>query len=154
MTSRARKAGSFLKSKTGQALGGMLKAAAKTALPMIGNAIVPGLGGAVGSAAADAFGLEAEGLSAEDAQWESAKSFIRFADAAIKKAASTHPAVPPHAAAQSALLQAAKQFAPGLLREAAPTRRPPMHHPNPAAHGSGATGRWIRRGNKIVLLGV
>jgi len=152
-----RKAGAFLKSKTGQALGGMLKAAAKTALPVIGNAIAPGVGGVIASAAGDAFGLETEGLSAEDAQWESAKSFIRFADAAIKKAASTHPAVPAQAAAQAALLQAAKQFAPGLLREAGPM--PPQSRPGgPApAHPSythSAQGRWIRRGNKIILLGV
>lgn len=152
-----RKAGAFLKSKTGQALGGMLKAAAKTALPIIGNAIAPGVGGAIASAAGDAFGLETEGLSAEDAQWEAAKSFIRFADAAIKKAASVHPAVPAQAAAQSALLQAAKQFAPGLLREAGPMTPPNRPGAPPTSRppfGQAAHGRWVRHGNKIILFGV
>jgi hypothetical protein len=161
-----KKAGSFLKSKTGQALGGMLKAAAKTALPMIGNAIVPGVGGALASAAGDAFGLETEGLSSEDANWETAKGFVRFADAAIKKAAGAHPAVPPQAVAQTALLQAAKQFAPGLLRETGPgprAGRPGRGRPSSgavsgpaygAAPGQAAQGRWIRRGDTIVLLGV
>jgi len=149
-----RTAGKFLKSKTGQALGGMLKAAAKTALPVIGNAIAPGIGGMVASAASDAFGLEMEGLSAEDAEWEAAKSFVRFADAAIKQASSAHPSVPPQAAARTALIQAAKQFAPGLLRETGSPHHPRAQPASPAHHGSGASGRWIRRGNKIILLGV
>src|SRR5215471_2816866 len=66
--------GAFVKSPTAQALGGILKGAAKQSLPSIGSAIGGYFGGATGSriggqlasAAGRIFGLEAEGLSPED----------------------------------------------------------------------------------------
>jgi hypothetical protein len=145
-----RAAGKFVKSSTGQALGGILKAAAKTALPIVGNAIAPGIGGVIAGAAGDAFGLEAEGLSGEDAEWEAAKRFIKFADSAAKQVAKLPPSVPPVEAAKRAAVIAARQFAPGLLKESA---APSLASPVAAGSGS-ASGRWIRRGNKIILLGV
>ena len=69
-----RAVGQFVKSPTGQALGGILKGAAKQALPVVGSALGGYLGGEKGaqmggqlaSAAGRVFGLELEGLSPED----------------------------------------------------------------------------------------
>lgn len=145
-------AGRFIKSPAGQALGGVLKAAAKSALPAIGNALVPGIGGPLASAVGDAFGLEAEGYSGEDAEWESAKRFIKFADFAAKQLAHAPTDTPPVEAAKRAALTAARHYAPGLLREAAPPPEASLAAPS-RMHGA-ASGRWIRRGNKIIILGV
>jgi len=103
-------------SPLGQQLGGMLRSAARTALPVvgsaIGDAIVPGIGGAVGgklaSMAGSMFGLELEGLSLEDRQYEVAKQFVRFgADATQKALALTREGNPVPAAAKVAVQQAA-----------------------------------------------
>src|SRR4029077_9842187 len=86
--------GKIVSSPLGQQLGSLLKSAAGKALPVvagaIGNAIVPGIGGAVGgklgSMASSMFGLELEGLSQEDRQYEAAKQFVRFGGDATQKA--------------------------------------------------------------------
>jgi hypothetical protein len=140
--------GKFAKSSAGQALGGILKGAAKAALPAIGNAIAPGIGGVAAGMVGDAFGLESEGLSEEDAEWESAKRFVQFADLAAKKVAQAHPNMPPIESAKNAALSAAQKFAPGLLREALTPKGEPPHT------ASGNSGRWVRRGNQIILFGV
>src|SRR5436305_5803637 len=78
----------FFKSPIGQKLGGLLKGAAKKLLPMagaaLGNLVAPGVGGAIGgqlaSKAGSMLGLEIEGLSAEDQQFEVARQFVRFAN--------------------------------------------------------------------------
>jgi hypothetical protein len=80
-------AGRVLRSDTGQALQGILRQAAGQALPMIGRGIggwiAPGRGGDVGarlaSQAGQFLGLELEGLSAEDREFETARQFVRFA---------------------------------------------------------------------------
>ena len=156
-----RKAGSGLSkaisSPLGQQLGSMLKSAAKTALPVvgsaIGNAIVPGVGGAVGgklaSLAGSMFGLETEGLSQEDRQYEVAKQFVRFGGDATQKALALTPqGTPISAAAKAAVQQAAERFVPGLLASPAATGPTPQrpHLPNLPHKGS-----WVRHGNKIVL---
>jgi uncharacterized protein (DUF697 family) len=154
--SAGRAVGGLIKSPVGKALGGALKGVAKQALPavggMIGNALLPGVGGAVGSklasAAGKAFGLELEGLSYEDQEFEVAKGVVRLAGAAASNAAQAAPSTPPQQVVQTALTEAAKAHAPGLLSGA---------HPQA---GSGqrcqhqSSGRWIRRGNTITLMGV
>jgi hypothetical protein len=144
--------GSFVKSGVGQQLGGMLKNVAKTALPMVGSAVgnlvVPGVGGAVGgklaSAAGQMFGLELEGLSHEDRDFEVAKQFVRLAADAAQTATQASPGMPPGQIAKQAVTAAAQKYAPGLI-----------------GNGSGGTsasgadhGRWVRTGRKIVLYGV
>src|SRR5262249_30254094 len=82
--------GQFARSDTGRALGGILKGAARQALPVVGRAvgqwIRPDGGGAMGagiaSQAGRLFGLELEGLSSEDREFEVARQFVRFAGAA------------------------------------------------------------------------
>lgn len=145
--------GQFVKSPVGQQLGGLLKGAAKKALPMVGNAIGGYIGGPSGaqvgsqvaSTAGRIFGLELEGLSQEDQEYEAAKSFVRFAGQTVKNAASAPPTVNPKAIAQSAVMAAARQLAPGLVAPAFTGTSP--------VGGRASSGRWIRRGTKIVLLG-
>jgi hypothetical protein len=142
--------GKFVKSPLGQQLGGMLKDVAGKALPMagaaLGNLVVPGVGGIVGgklaSMAGNAFGLELEGLSQEDREWEVAKQFVRLAGDATKTA--VNAATPnPAEAAKQAITQATARFAPGLAPGA-----------TASTNGGAHSGRWIRRGGKIVIYGV
>jgi len=116
----------FAKSGVGKSLLGGLKTIAKKALPIaggaLGNFLVPGLGGAIGSklgsAASNLFELELEGLSNEDREFEVARRFVRLATDATKKATTAARAgAPPKVAAASALKRAAANHAPGLLRK-------------------------------------
>lgn len=70
----------------GRALGGVLRSVAKKALPVLGGAVgslipIPGVGTALGAAAANAagsaLGLESEGLSNEDRDFEIARRIVR-----------------------------------------------------------------------------
>jgi hypothetical protein len=141
-----------VKSPTGRALGGILKGAAKKALPVVGGAIGGAIGGSAGGAigsrlasgAGRLFGLELEGLSPEDQEFEVARQYVRFAGSAAQKAALTPPNVPPQEAAKTAAVAAAQQYAPGMIRGKA--RSTPM-----AAGGQRRTGRWIRRGRNIII---
>ena len=154
-----RAVGSFVRSPTGQALGGILKGAAKQALPMIGSAIGGYFGGSTGAqlgsqaaaAAGQRFGLELEGLSHEDQEFELARGYVRFAGEAVKNAALAPTSQDPRMAANAAAVTAAQKYAPGLLQ--APSVRPPAASTS-AGLPTGYTGRWIRRGNKIVLYGI
>ncbi|MGH8558980.1 MAG: hypothetical protein ACRESZ_16310 [Methylococcales bacterium] len=158
-------AGKFIKSPVGRALGGILKSAAQKALPILGGALGTAIGGPAGGAigsqlaakGGQIFGLELEGLSEEDQEFEMARHFVRFAGTAAELAANAPPGVEPKMAAKSAAVTAAQQHAPGLLRPAdtspASMSTMPMRGTMPMM-GGGRSGRWIRRGRKIVLLGV
>ena len=149
--------GKFASSGLGKSLGGVLKSVAKTALPLagsaLGNMVLPGLGGAIGSklasGAGSMLGLELEGLSQEDQEFEAAKQVVRLAGDATKNALSA-PSSNPVATARGAVTRAASKFAPGLVGQS-PGRR------GGAAGATGATGaasgRWVRRGNRIIVLG-
>jgi uncharacterized protein (DUF697 family) len=148
--------GKFVKSPVGKTLGGILKGVAKKALPVVGGAlgsVVPGVGTAIGTtlgtAASKLFEVELEGLSPEDQEFEVAKRFVQLAEEATKNAALAPPSVNPQAAAKAALVAAAKKHAPGLLRGGV---TPMTAAAIPGVPGR--SGRWIRRGRKIVLLGV
>ncbi len=91
----SRAAGGIIRSPAGKALGGMLKSAAKKALPIAGRAVGTYFGGPAGgaiggklaSAAGGIFGLELEGMSGEDQEFEVARRFVRLAASATQKAA-------------------------------------------------------------------
>jgi hypothetical protein len=146
----------FVKSDAGRAVGGLLKTAAKKALPQIGQAVgdyfVPGAGGAAGAKAGafvgKALGLELEGLSGEDRQFEVSRAFVRFADEVARSAAAAPRSVPPAVAASRAASTAAAHHLPGLV-PAVQRMRPPGGPPTP---GRPRSGRWVRRGSSIVLL--
>lgn len=119
--------GKFVASPAGKALGGILKQVAKKALPIAGGALGTFIGGPAGTAlggklasmAGDAFGLEAEGLSGEDRDFEVAKRYVRFAHDAARRMAAAPATANPHAVAKAAIVEAAKRHAPGLLTSAA-----------------------------------
>lgn len=127
-------------SPLGNALVQTLKRAARPILPIrIGNLAAP-----VADApdpkqrAARIFGLELEGLSPEDKEFEVAQQFVRLAADTIRKAGAAAGSASPADVARAALAQAARHHAPGLMR-----------------HGDGLAplaGRWIRAGSRIVVL--
>jgi len=142
--------GKVVKSPLGQSLGGMLKGLAKQALPVVGSAlgnfVVPGVGGAVGgklaSMAGQALGLELEGLSMEDREFETAKQFARIAADAAHTALTAPEGAPPQRVASAAVQQALQKFAPDRGSLGSETR------------SGGQSGRWVRKGNKIILYGI
>lgn len=154
--------GKFVSSLTGQALTGALKSAAKQVLPMAGKALGGYLGGSTGaqlggqlaSAASNLF--ETEG---EDQEWEAANTFVKLASEAVKNAAQAPPGGNPRTIAQNAVLQAAQAHAPGLLSQKSSNGGQhaaaggEAHGPEQQQRGHGRSGRWIRRGNRIVLMG-
>ncbi len=151
---KARRAvGGALQSPLLRPLGGLIKGAIKKALPIagsaLGNMFVPGIGGQIGSrlasGAGSLLGLEFESLAPEDQEFEVAKRLVRMAGTAVQNAAQSADAGDPQAAARSAILAAARAHVPGLLQS--------------QSGGSGMgrrprSGRWFRRGGKIVLVGV
>jgi len=146
-------AGNFIRSDTGQALGGILKdslsSAAKQALPVVGRAIgdIAGgygdIGAQAGSAVGSLLGLELEGLSAEDREFEVARQLVRFVGSAAGQAAAAPPQIPPSTVARTAVRRAARIYAPGLL--------PRLQGRSTRLWPRG--GRWVRRGRTIVLFG-
>ena len=88
--------------------------------------------------AARIFGLELEGLSPEDKEFEIAQQFIRLASDTIRNAvAPSGQTGSPPVRAEVALQQAARQHAPGLLTFDAPA--------------SSSGGRWRRQGRRITV---
>lgn len=152
-----RAVGGFVRSpqgqQLGQQLGGMLRNVARQALPLagqaIGNYVAPGVGGAVGRQAATAagqiFGLELEGLSHEDRDFEVAKQFVRLAADAAQTAAQTPPGGAPAAIARQAVAEAAQRYAPGLLERAGG---------RPGVPSGATSGRWVRRGHRLIVHGI
>jgi uncharacterized protein (DUF697 family) len=114
----------FAHSSTGQALGGILKGAVKKVLPLAGGALGGVVGGPAGAAigsslastAGQALGLELEGLSPEDREFEVAQQLVRLGADAASAAAAAHGAEPPHMVARKAFIQSAQKHAPGLIQ--------------------------------------
>ena len=154
-----RVAGKVIRSPIGQAVGGVLKGVAKKALPLAGGAIGGYFGGPLGakigsglaSAAGSALGLEAESARAGRPRVRRREAVRARAADTVKSAAGAPPSADPRAVAQAAAVAAAKKFAPGLARRGG---GPGMGAVAAGAFGRGQTGRWLRRGNKIVLYGV
>lgn len=159
MNRAARAVGGFMSSPAGRAIGGILKGAARQILPTMGSTIGRFFGGSTGariggqaaSTAGKLFGLELEGLSAEDQEFEVARRYVRFASEAVKNVALAPTTQDPRAAANAAAVAAAQTHAPGLLQ---PRPQPGMEPPASAPLPTGHSGRWMRRGNKIVLYGI
>ena len=127
----------------------VLKGIAKKVLPLAGKAVGgyfggpagAALGGKAAGALGDMFGLELEGLSGEDQEFEAARQFVRFAESAAKQVANAG-ANAGKDAVRDAVTSAASQFIPGLNRPAGKGGRGHKH------------GTWIRQGNTIVLKNV
>ena len=157
-----RKAKNVVRKVASSPIGSALKGLAAKALPLAGTALGGLVGGPLGarigsglaSAAGNALGLEAETLNQEDREFEGAKQFVRLAGAAIQSAASAPPSADPRAVAQGAVTQAAQALAPGLLQGGGGALVPSRPRATTSLAGAGRSGRWIRRGNRIVLFGV
>jgi hypothetical protein len=110
----ARGVGGRLPAGTGRSLVAALRRTAERTLPALATLLGDPMGppaGAEPSAAATAarvYGLELEGMSAEDRDYEIARQFLRFAQSATARAA-TAPA-----SAAEAVAGAAREYAPGL----------------------------------------
>ncbi|MFI6015239.1 hypothetical protein ACIBAG_41805 [Streptomyces sp. NPDC051243] len=162
--------GGFLKSRVGRALGGALKGIARFALPLAGKAlgsVVPGLGtiagGMLGTMASKLFEVQSEGVDRQEYEFEIARRFVRLAAASAQNAALDQRHAPPQLLARDALLAAAQLHAPGLARHPQLITRPgpwywPEAAPGTPANGQVAgrarSGRWVRYGRKIVILGL
>ena len=139
--------------KIAKPLGGVLKGLAKQALPFVGGALgtlipIPGVGTMVGRAIGSAVGnaLEAEfsGLEAEAQQFEMARRFVRIAGSAAQRAANAPASADPQSAVNAAVRGAARQHLPQLGA---------MSPPASAFAAARPGGRWLRRGNQIVIVG-
>lgn len=147
----------ILGTQAGQQLKGLLRRTASRALPLAGRAVGSYFGGSSGgkfgatlaSQAGQMFGLELEGMSAEDQELEVARRVVRLANDATQRIAAAPPAGNPREAAASALSAAAARHAPGLMR---PRRRGVS--PVISTASGNASGPWVRRNGRIVLFGV
>lgn len=131
---------------------GVLKPLVKKALPVVGGAlgsmVAPGAGTAIGSSLGSALGnameMELEGMEPDEQEFETARRIVRIAGQAAQQAAQAHPNVNPVALARSAVSNAARLHVPGLATGGAIG----------TVRGHSRSGRWFRRGNKIILVGV
>lgn len=136
---------------------GALKGVAGQALPMVGGAlgsiIAPGAGTAIGSSlgktASRLFEVDVEAMSDEDAEFEIARRFVRLANGTVQQASNTASGADPRRAARQALVMAARRHAPGLARALDSRPRGGQR----GLPGARSTGRWVRRGRTIILLG-
>lgn len=162
----------FAGSDLGKAVGGVLKSAAVESLPHLAPVVgagsptparAPGrprpTSGRTGAAArprarttaARELGLQTEGLSPEDREFEAARAFVRFGKETAQRAARNAGTRPPVQVAQQAAAAAARRTLPGLVRPTGPLDG--SSGPARGAGGPRSSGRWIRRGRGIVLLG-
>lgn len=143
----AKAVGGFVRSPVGRQIGGVLKGVAKQALPALGAGaagffgLPPQLGSAAGSMIANTFELETEGMADDEVQFEVARKIVQLGAAAGATAAAAPPNAPAKQVAQAAVGAAAQRYAPGLARQQGGT-------------GGQRSGRWVRKGRKIVLYGV
>jgi hypothetical protein len=119
----AREAGSSVSPPVTRAFAGVLKTVAGHALPLAETA--PGepttsrvgarIGRGLASIAGPTLGLELEGLSREDAEFEAVRQFVRFAGKSVANAAGATPDnESPIDLAHRAAAEAAHIYAPGL----------------------------------------
>lgn len=122
-----RAVGGSIDRDVGSALGGALKGAARHVFPLVG--------GGSGGEAGEAFGIETEGLSGEDEDFEIMRRFVRFAGSAAGRAARAPRGIPFRNVVRSALSAAARRWAPGFLRGSRFwNRRHRRHYRDPRRH--------------------
>ncbi|HRI59875.1 MAG TPA: hypothetical protein PK228_09130 [Saprospiraceae bacterium] len=133
-----------------------LKSAAKSALSMGAKAAGGFIGGPAGAAIAGSLadkgaqmlGLELEGLSPEDKEFEVARRFVQFANGTFDNVSREDSSLPDEVAARRAIFRAAQRYAPGLLAPAQEVER------RDYSGSSGASGRWVRNGRNLIILNV
>ena len=130
-----RKAVGFLRSPAAKMLASSIKGIASQALPAIAQVAGPAAGAALSatgfgaplaplaaslapgavSAIGNALGLELEGLSSEDQEFNIASQLVKLAEDAARKVQTAAPNIPPQQAVQQALTSAAQKYAPGFV---------------------------------------
>ncbi|HVG22566.1 MAG TPA: hypothetical protein VND45_00295 [Thermoanaerobaculia bacterium] len=140
-----RRAGGFAKK-----LAPVIKPLAKKLLPIAGRAVGTYFGGPVGGAlgsklgtlATNLFEVDMEGLEPQEAEMEVARGIVKLATTAAEQAAAAPANADPNQVVRAAMTAAAQQHAPGLLRNRGgrtPSRK---------------TGRWVRQGNRLIVIGL
>jgi hypothetical protein len=144
----ARNAGGRLPADTGRHLVAVLRRTAERTLPTLATALgdqpepTGGAGPSAAETAARVYGLELEGMSAEDRDFEIARQFLRFAEATTARAATAPAQAPAAAVVDAAVGGAGRAFAPGLV----PPQRSSAAVPQP--------GPWARRRADVGRVGV
>lgn len=148
----------FFRSPAGKTVGGLLKGAVKRTLPVAGRtpggSAVPnmgvGTGGDIAAGIGSLLGFEAEGLSAEDREFETAKQLVRLGGAAAALAASN----PSDATAgRRAAVEAARAFAPGLIGKSGCKCHGDQGCACKSPKAAPQSGTWERRGGQVILSG-
>jgi hypothetical protein len=144
----ARNAGGRLPADTGRALVAVLRRTAERTLPTLATFLgdkpvtTSGAGPSAAETAARVYGLELEGMSAEDRDFEIARQFLRFAQATTARAATAPTQAPAAAVVDAAVAGAGRELAPGLV----PPQRGGATGPQP--------GPWARRRADVGRIGV
>ena len=154
----------FAGSGTGRALTDIAKTAVGQALPVVGQAVGTWIdprfgeyGARAGRAAGSLLGLELEGLSQEDRELTTARALIRWIIDAVRRASSSSGQAPPTQAARSAAVGAAQRTVPGLVQvigRLPDPEAPQSIGPGDGSRGGEQSGRWVRRGDTVVLYGL
>jgi hypothetical protein len=116
----ARDAGRPIRADVGRALIPVLRRTVERTLPTLSIAVaddprpLAGAAPAAARAASRVYGVELEGMSAEDRDFEIARRFVHFARAAMARA-SAGSAPDPATAVADAIAQAGREHAPGLV---------------------------------------
>src|SRR5262245_18629860 len=151
-----KKVGRFVGGKILMPLGTVLKSVEKKALPFVCKALgsfipIPGvgtaIGGALGSAVAQALELEFGELELEEAEFEMARRFVRIAATAAQQAASAPDTIDTETAIDEALIAAARNHLPGAGLSELESKFGGARGVTPRI-----SGRWVRRGRGIMVL--
>jgi hypothetical protein len=94
--------------------------------------------------------MEFEGSPA-DREFEAAKTFVQVAGKAAQTAANASPSAPPVAVAKNAVINASRNH----IKRRRHRRQGASNYGGYSSNGGGnrRTGRWVRRGNKIIIFG-
>ncbi|MDM0026609.1 hypothetical protein [Variovorax saccharolyticus] len=119
----------------------LLRGAARQALPLV-TAATARQAGTTYKRMGRFFGIELEGLTPEDQEFELARRFAQLVREAARQLARAPAGLPPAAAARWAAGRAARRLAPGWtqVRDAA------------GAATSTSAGRWVRHGAGVTVL--
>ena len=140
-----RKARNFVRSPRGRRLLGGLKSigkrVARRALGAAGTYFGGPAGGAIANRLGGMLGLELEGMSPEDQEFEVAKRVVRFNTDLARAVASAPSHIPESEVLRIAAKKAAAKHLPGLVNNIEPGTKK-------------QSGQWYRKGNRIVLTGL
>jgi hypothetical protein len=137
--------GRFARPPVGRELVGMLRGAVGNALPGPGSS--PGLDlPSLAQQAASLLGLELEGLSPQDQEFEAGRGLVRFLGGAYHHALGSPRHIPARTVARRAVIGSARRFAPGLLRGVGGAGQPGSHWDQVRDHRGGRPGYGGYRG--------